>query len=198
MIRYRMLVCCFAALSCGPDIFGGDPADVAFDFEIVCSCNACAPEPASLEEWKHLWDEWRLWDVTLAFGDQPPSQVETERLREAGALIVHQFNVPMVRVVMRAEELRRAGLHPPVMRGVTDPEEYVVEAEVRFTSDDSTGQAAVLDTLAARIHSARRRLGTWELIWQVAVADSLIPALRAREDIKLVGLPAFGCLAGGG
>lgn len=195
MPRALIPLVAFATFACGPDIFFGDPADAAFDYEFVCTDCGCTPEDLSRAELRRLTEEWRLWDFAFASSDQQgPSPDVLQAVRESDGLIVHEFNVPMVRAVLRFKNW--TGPNPMLYRGVTEPDEYPVNVRISFTSYDSTRQAVLLDSLGADV----RHISLWQfptIIWEVTIDDSVIPGLRRREDvIEVVSEGPWLCLNG--
>lgn len=155
-----------------PDL--GDPAQYAFPAEIRYACGAWAPAPPVAT--------FGLFDIhfgrsTSDTPDGPPSAENIRAIRRAGGVVVHRFNLAMVRAVVPVAAV--PGLAVAGVLGVTDPAHTDVVVFVGFHS--GVDEAAIV----ARGGTVIRSYPSLNAML-VRVPDDRLPGLRGDSRIRYV------------
>ncbi len=115
---------------------------------------------------------------------------EIERAESCGGIVVHEFNVPMARIILPVDSL--SGVFPIIFaRGVEDADIFKLDLIVGFEMPFTIEDQAFLDSLGVEI----LYVSTSSLMINALVPDMVIPALRDHETISSIGVNSYGCLS---
>jgi hypothetical protein len=172
--------------------FDGDPSSVAFDAHVRYSCGEWLPaQPAG---------EWGLFDVHFGGPGVPeiatlgPTADQESRIREVGGVVVHVFNVPIIRAVLRPSVV--ADLDANEVVGVIDPDQLRILAHVRWDDDTSRPDSMLFVQLGGEQPHVGESITKDGQPFQIMIGylpDSAVPLLRRHPAISLVETSGVRC-----
>lgn len=147
-------------------------------------------------------DEWspaepnRTWVLMdLYYGPSPetgPASEHLDRVTLADAVIIHEFNIAMIRAVLRPESLSIAA--PLWATGVPDSESFPIDVTLWWHDDDAVAAVAEVvsrDGVVTGINylGAASMIGDSIALVSARISDEAVPALRADPNVTRVAAP---------
>ncbi|MFQ5702970.1 MAG: hypothetical protein ACE5HT_03015 [Gemmatimonadales bacterium] len=190
LLLVALAVACSGEMGLPADL---DPADFVLEKEAFYRCGRWINKPDV---------RFGLFDVRATpIGETEqtdrPSDLLLDRISSLGGVVVHEFNVPLVRAVIALGAIPEiegasSGLSGTDARAVTDASEFSVTVSIRYVVDPSDSDLARIVELGGEVFS------TFRTAVGAVVPDLTIPVLRGQPEIENVGLRGGGCLAAPG
>lgn len=192
------VVTCAAAAVAGcdppfapPEPPPGDPAQ----FELgpaTYACDAWHPAPPAAPE------AWGLFDVHVGrrgpeAPDDRPLPEHLDHIREHHGRVVHEFNVPWVRVILQVGAVPE--LSAGVVVAVTDADRLSVDVTVQWDFAATDAQLEYIRTLGGVIENDYPAYLYGASRISATVPDSAIPLIRALDGVSYVEAHGIGCLS---
>ncbi len=185
-------------------LFDGDPAAVTLDSNVAYVCGSWIGGAPNVT--------WGLFDVlfggshTMAGTLLGPTEEHRQRIRGVGGQIVHEFNVPMIRTVLRPHTVPSLGAN--MVRGVPDAARFRIRGSIGWNDIEAHADTMYLKSLGVEIRGGYHTGthgdgkdttfdGRGHAVYHVTLPDSAIALIRAHPDVIYVEVSTYGCLDGG-